>query len=382
MNVRDNEVFTPIDLINAKTLSSVINSFFGTNQLSQFMDQTNPLAEITHKRRLSALGPGGLSRERAGFEVRDVHYTHYGRLCPIETPEGPNIGLISSLGVYAKVNGMGFIETPYRKVTDGVIDIHSEPIYLSAEEEEGKLISQANIEIDENGKILPDNVIAREEGDFPVVEPSKIDYADVAPNQIASISASLIPFLEHDDANRALMGSNMMRQAVPLLRPEAPIVGTGLERQVASDSRVLINAEGDGVVAYVDSNKITIKYDRTEDERLVSFDDDDKTYQLIKFRKTNQSTCINLKPIVRKGDRVTKGQVLCEGYATQNGELAIGRNLKVAFMPWKGYNFEDAIVISEKVVRDDIFTSIHIDDYSLEVRDTKLGNEELTNDIP
>ncbi len=382
MNVRDNEVFTPIDLINAKTLSSVINSFFGTNQLSQFMDQTNPLAEITHKRRLSALGPGGLSRERAGFEVRDVHYTHYGRLCPIETPEGPNIGLISSLGVYAKVNGMGFIETPYRKVTKGVVDLESTPVYLSAEEEEGMMISQANIEMDATGKITADNVIARQEGDFPVIDPSKVDYADVAPNQIASISASLIPFLEHDDANRALMGSNMMRQAVPLLRPEAPIVGTGLERQVASDSRVLINAEGPGTVEYVDANIITIKYDRSEEERMVSFEEDEKTYNLIKFRKTNQSTSINLKPIVRKGDRVALGQVLSEGYATQNGELALGRNLKVAFMPWKGYNFEDAIVISEKVVRDDIFTSIHVDDYSLEVRDTKLGNEELTNDIP
>ena len=382
MNVRDNEVFTPIDLINAKTLSSVINSFFGTNQLSQFMDQTNPLAEITHKRRLSALGPGGLSRERAGFEVRDVHYTHYGRLCPIETPEGPNIGLISSLGVYAKVNGMGFIETPYRKVTNGQVDLISEPVYLSAEEEEGKKIAQANIEMDAKGNITADKVIAREEGDFPVVDPNQVHYTDVAPNQIASISASLIPFLEHDDANRALMGSNMMRQAVPLLRPEAPIVGTGLERQVATDSRVLINAEGNGVVEYVDANSITIKYDRSEQERMVSFEDDEKTYQLIKFRKTNQSTSINLKPIVKKGDRVVKEQVLCEGYATQNGELALGRNLKVAFMPWKGYNFEDAIVISEKVVRDDIFTSIHVDDYSLEVRDTKLGNEELTNDIP
>ena len=382
MNVRDNEVFTPIDLINAKTLSSVINSFFGTNQLSQFMDQTNPLAEITHKRRLLALGPGGLSRERAGFEVRDVHYTHYGRLCPIETPEGPNIGLISSLGVYAKVNGMGFIETPYRKVTNGVVDLNSTPIYLSAEEEEGKMIAQANIEMDAKGKITADKVIAREEGDFPVVDPGQVHYTDVAPNQIASISASLIPFLEHDDANRALMGSNMMRQAVPLLRPEAPIVGTGLERQVASDSRVLINAEGPGVVEYVDANIITIKYDRSEEERMVSFESDQKTYNLIKFRKTNQSTSINLKPIVRKGDRVVLGQVLSEGYATQNGELALGRNLKVAFMPWKGYNFEDAIVISEKVVRDDIFTSIHVDDYSLEVRDTKLGNEELTNDIP
>jgi DNA-directed RNA polymerase subunit beta len=382
MNVRDNEVFTPIDLINAKTLSSVINSFFGTNQLSQFMDQTNPLAEITHKRRLSALGPGGLSRERAGFEVRDVHFTHYGRLCPIETPEGPNIGLISSLSVYAKVNHLGFIETPYRKVTDGVVDLKSTPKYLSAEEEEGLKIAQANIEMDDNGKITAEKVIAREEGDFPVEDPSAIHYTDVAPNQIASISASLIPFLEHDDANRALMGSNMMRQAVPLLRPEAPIVGTGLERQIASDSRVLINAEGDGEVLYVDANKITIKYDRSEVEKMISFEEDEKTYNLIKFRKTNQSTSINLKPIVRKGTRVKKGQVLCEGYATQNGELALGRNLKVAFMPWKGYNFEDAIVISEKVVRDDIFTSIHIDDYSLDVRDTKLGNEELTNDIP
>ncbi len=382
MNVRDNEVFTPIDLINAKTLSSVINSFFGTNQLSQFMDQTNPLAEITHKRRLSALGPGGLSRERAGFEVRDVHYTHYGRLCPIETPEGPNIGLISSLSVYAKVNNLGFIETPYRKVEDGKIDIKNEPIYLSAEEEEEKLIAQANIPLKKDGTIDTDRVIAREEGDFPVVEPTQVNYADVAPNQIASISASLIPFLEHDDANRALMGSNMMRQAVPLLRADSPIVGTGLERQVASDSRVLINAEGDGEVEYVDANMVTIKYDRTDEERMVSFDSDSKSYDLIKFRKTNQSTSINLKPIVSKGDRVKKGQVLCQGYATEAGELALGRNMKVAFMPWKGYNFEDAIVISEKVVREDIFTSIHIDEYALEVRDTKLGNEELTNDIP
>ncbi|MEC3907281.1 DNA-directed RNA polymerase subunit beta [Tamlana sp. 2201CG12-4] len=382
MNVRDNEVFTPIDLINAKTLSSVINSFFGTNQLSQFMDQTNPLAEITHKRRLSALGPGGLSRERAGFEVRDVHYTHYGRLCPIETPEGPNIGLISSLSVYAKVNSMGFIETPYRKVTDGVVDIKNVPTYLSAEEEEEKLIAQATVQVDEEGKILHDKVIARMEGDFPVLDPKEVNYTDVAPNQISSISASLIPFLEHDDANRALMGSNMMRQAVPLLRVDAPIVGTGLERQVASDSRVLINAEGTGEVLYVDANEIKIRYDRTEDEAKVSFDSDIKTYQLVKFRKTNQGTSINLKPIVVKGDKVTKGQVLCEGYATQQGELALGRNMKVAFMPWKGYNFEDAIVISEKVVREDIFTSIHIDEYSLEVRDTKLGNEELTNDIP
>ena len=382
MNVRDNEVFTPIDLINAKTLSSVINSFFGTNQLSQFMDQTNPLAEITHKRRLSALGPGGLSRERAGFEVRDVHYTHYGRLCPIETPEGPNIGLISSLSVYAKVNSMGFIETPYRKVENAVVDIKGEPIYLSAEEEEEKLIAQASIPVDKNGKITLDKVIARQEGDFPVVDPAQVHYTDVAPNQISSISASLIPFLEHDDANRALMGSNMMRQAVPLLRPEAPIVGTGLERQVASDSRVLVNAEADGVVEYVDADKIIIKYNRSENENLVSFDSDTYTYPLTKFRKTNQGTSVNLKAIVEKGDKVSKGQVLCEGYATQNGELALGSNMKVAFMPWKGYNFEDAIVISEKVVRDDIFTSIHIDEYSLEVRDTKLGNEELTNDIP
>ncbi|MDA9280158.1 DNA-directed RNA polymerase subunit beta [Flavobacteriaceae bacterium] len=381
MNVRDNEVFTPIDLINAKTLSSVINSFFGTNQLSQFMDQTNPLAEITHKRRLSALGPGGLSRERAGFEVRDVHYTHYGRLCPIETPEGPNIGLISSLAVYAKVNQMGFLETPYRKVTKGKVNTE-EYTYLSAEEEEGMKIAQANIPMKKDGVIDTDKVIAREEGDFPVVDPSEVHYTDVAPNQIASISASLIPFLEHDDANRALMGSNMMRQAVPLLRPEAPIVGTGLEKQVAADSRVLINAEGDGVIEYVDAQKITIKYTRTDEERLVSFEEDSKTYNLVKFRKTNQGTSINLKPIVRKGDKVIKGQVLCEGYATQNGELALGRNLKVAFMPWKGYNFEDAIVISEKVVREDIFTSIHVDEYSLEVRDTKLGAEELTNDIP
>ena len=382
MNVRDNEVFTPIDLINAKTLSSVINSFFGTNQLSQFMDQTNPIAEITHKRRLSALGPGGLSRERAGFEVRDVHFTHYGRLCPIETPEGPNIGLISSLSVYAKVNYLGFLETPYRKVENGVIDLKSDPIYLSAEEEEGKLIAQAHIDIAEDGTINSEKVIARMEGDFPVVESKDIHYTDVAPNQISSISASLIPFLEHDDANRALMGSNMMRQAVPLMRAESPIVGTGLERQVASDSRVLINAEGAGVVEYVDSREIKVKYDRTDEQQLVSFDSDSKTYKLIKFRKTNQSTSINLKPIVKKGDRVEKGQVLCQGYATEAGELALGRNMKVAFMPWKGYNFEDAIVISEKVVRDDIFTSIHIDEYSLQVRDTKLGNEELTNDIP
>ena len=381
MNVRDNEVFTPLDLINAKTLSSVINSFFGTSQLSQFMDQTNPLAEITHKRRLSALGPGGLSRERAGFEVRDVHYTHYGRLCPIETPEGPNIGLISSLAVYAKVNNMGFIETPYRKVENGKIKL-DELIYMSAEEEEGLKIPQANIQVDDQGNILDERLVVKEDGDFPVISREEVDYIDVAPNQIASISASLIPFLEHDDANRALMGSNMMRQAVPLLRPEAPIVGTGLEKRVVTDSRVLINAEREGTVTYVDADKIVIKYDRTEDEILVSFDDELTTYNLIKFRRTNQGTCINLKPIVRKGDRVHKGQVLCQGYATEQGELALGRNMKVAFMPWKGYNFEDAIVISERVIREDIFTSIHIDEYTLDVRDTKLGVEELTNDIP
>ena len=382
MNVRDNEVFTPIDLINAKTLSSVINSFFGTNQLSQFMDQTNPLAEITHKRRLSALGPGGLSRERAGFEVRDVHYTHYGRLCPIETPEGPNIGLISSLCVFAKVNKMGFIETPYRSVVDGVVDFKNTPAYLSAEEEEEKVIAQANAPVQEDGNFAADLVKARDTGDFPVIEPAKLDYMDVAPNQISSISASLIPFLEHDDANRALMGSNMMRQAVPLMKPESPIVGTGLEGRVASDSRVLVNARGNGVVSYVDANKITIKYDRTDEERLVSFDEDSVSYKLTKFQKTNQGTSINIRPIVKVGDKVAKGQVLTEGYATQNGELALGKNMKVAFMPWNGYNFEDAIVISERVVREDIFTSIHIDEYTLDVRETKLGSEELTPDIP
>lgn len=382
MNVRDNEVFTPIDLINAKTLSSVINSFFGTNQLSQFMDQTNPLSEITHKRRLSALGPGGLSRERAGFEVRDVHYTHYGRLCPIETPEGPNIGLISSLCVFAKVNNLGFIETPYRKVENGKVNLNSEPIYLSAEEEESKVIAQANAPINDKGEFVNDRVTAREDGDFPVVEPNEVELMDIAPNQIASISASLIPFLEHDDANRALMGSNMMRQAVPLLKPQTPIVGTGLEKQVAKDSRILINAEGKGTVTYVDADIISINYDRTEDQEMVSFDSSEKTYNLTKFRKTNQGTTITLKPIVKVGDRVEKGQVLCEGYATEGGELAIGRNLVVAFMPWKGYNFEDAIVINEKVVREDWFTSIHIDEYSLDVRDTKLGMEELTADIP
>jgi DNA-directed RNA polymerase subunit beta len=382
MNVRDNEVFTPTDLINAKTLSSVINSFFGTNQLSQFMDQTNPLAEVTHKRRMSALGPGGLSRERAGFEVRDVHYTHYGRLCTIETPEGPNIGLISSLCVFARVNKLGFIETPYRSVEDGKIDEKKGVTYLSAEEEEASMIAQANAEVDLSGSFTNDRIKARLEGDFPVVTPDQIKLMDVAPNQIASIAASLIPFLEHDDANRALMGSNMMRQAVPLLRPEAPIVGTGLEPLVARDSRVLINAEGKGVVDYVDANIISIRYDRSEEERLVSFNDDLKTYKLTKFLKTNQSTCVNLKPIVKKGERVELGQVLCDGYATENGELALGRNMKVAFMPWKGYNFEDAIVISERVVKEDVFTSVHIDEYSLEVRDTKRGIEELTADIP
>jgi DNA-directed RNA polymerase subunit beta len=382
MNVRDNEVFAPTDLINAKTLSSVINSFFGTNQLSQFMDQTNPLAELTHKRRMSALGPGGLSRERAGFEVRDVHFTHYGRLCTIETPEGPNIGLISSLCVYAKVNDLGFIETPYFEVKEGKVDFKNEPTYLSAEEEETKIISQANVALKKDGHFAEDFVKVRFQADYPIVEPEKIDLMDVGPNQIASIAASLIPFLEHDDANRALMGSNMMRQAVPLLNPEAPIVGTGLEKKVASDSRVLINAEGDGLVEYVDSEEIIIRYSRNDDEKLVSFEDDVRVYKLTKFAKTNQSTCINLRPIVRKGQKVTKGQLLCEGYATKDGELALGRNLKVAFMPWKGYNFEDAIVISEKVVKEDIFTSLHIEEFSLDVRDTKRGVEELTSDIP
>jgi len=382
MNVRDNEVFTPTDLINAKTLSSVINSFFGTNQLSQFMDQTNPLSELTHKRRLSALGPGGLSRERAGFEVRDVHYTHYGRLCTIETPEGPNIGLISSLCVFAKINKLGFIETPYHTVTDGKVDLDKPMIYLSAEEEETSIIAQSKTNIDDNGNFVESKVKARFAGDFPVVDPKEIKLMDVAPNQIASIAASLIPFLEHDDANRALMGSNMMRQAVPLLRPEAPIVGTGLEATVARDSRVLINAEGEGIVEWVDANEIVIRYNRTDDDRLVSFEDDVKSYKLTKFRKTNQNTTINLKPIVAKGERVTAGQVLCEGYATQGGELALGRNLKVAFMPWKGYNFEDAIVLSERIVREDVFTSLHIEEFILEVRDTKRGLEELTSDIP
>ncbi len=382
MNVRDNEVFAPTDLINAKTLSSVINSFFGTNQLSQFMDQTNPLAELTHKRRMSALGPGGLSRERAGFEVRDVHFTHYGRLCTIETPEGPNIGLISSLCVYAKVNELGFIETPYFQVDDGKVDFTKNPIYLSAEEEETQIISQANVPMHKDGRFVEERIKVRFQADYPIVEPERINLMDVGPNQIASIAASLIPFLEHDDANRALMGSNMMRQAVPLINPEAPIVGTGLEKKVASDSRVLLHAEGDGAVEYVDAEQIRIRYSRNDDERLVSFDEDVKSYNLIKFSKTNQSTCINLKPIVRKGQKVKTGQLLSEGYATKGGELALGRNLKVAFMPWKGYNFEDAIVVSEKIVREDVFTSIHIEEFSLDVRDTKRGAEELTSDIP
>ncbi|EAY28136.1 DNA-directed RNA polymerase subunit beta [Microscilla marina] len=380
MNVRDNEDFKPVDLINARTLSSVINSFFGTNQLSQFMDQTNPLAEITHKRRMSALGPGGLSRERAGFEVRDVHYTHYGRLCTIETPEGPNIGLISSLCVHAKVNSMGFIETPYRKVAEGKVT--NDISYLTAEEEDTHHIAQANVPISESGEFLRDKVKARLEGDFPVVDPAVLSYMDVAPNQIVSVAASLIPFLEHDDANRALMGSNMQRQAVPLLRPQAPIVGTGLEEQVAVDSRALVVAEYDGVIDYVDAKKIIVRYDFNEEQQLTSFQDDIVSYNLIKFRRTNQDTCVNLSPIVYKGQKVKKGQALCEGYATNDGELALGANMKVAFMPWQGYNFEDAIVISERVVRDDVFTSIHIEEKELEVRDTKRGQEELTAEIP
>ena len=383
MNVRDNEVFTPVDLINAKTISSVINTFFGTNALSQFMDQTNPLAEVTHKRRLSALGPGGLTRERAGFEVRDVHYTHYGRLCPIETPEGPNIGLISSLCIYAKINELGFIETPYRKAKDGQVDIKNENIiYLAAEEEEGKVIAQGNAPLDDEGKFILPRVKARKEVDYPVVSPEEVDMMDVSPMQIASIAASLIPFLEHDDANRALMGSNMMRQAVPLVRPEAPIVGTGIEEQVVTDSRTQLVAEGEGEVIYVDATTIKIKYDRTEEEEFTSFDDNIKTYTIPKFRRTNQNTTVDLHPLCRKGDKVTKGQVLTEGYCSKNGELALGKNLKVAFMPWKGYNFEDAIVLSERVVTEDIFTSIHVEEFSLEVRETKRGLEELTADIP
>ncbi|MBQ1851418.1 MAG: DNA-directed RNA polymerase subunit beta [Paludibacteraceae bacterium] len=383
MNVRDNEVFTPIELINARTISSVINSFFGSNALSQFMDQTNPLAEITHKRRLSALGPGGLSRDRAGFEVRDVHYTHYGRLCPIETPEGPNIGLISSLCVYAKIDNLGFIETPYRKVANKQVDLKKEDIiYMTAEEEEGKIIAQGNAPLDDNGNFIRNKVKSRQDSDFPVVDPDQVELMDVAPQQIASIAAALIPFLEHDDANRALMGSNMMRQAVPLLRTESPIVGTGIESQLIRDSRTQITAERDGVIEFVDATVIKIKYDYTDEELFVMFDSPVKEYRLSKFQKTNQSTTIDMRPIVHKGDRVTKGQILTEGYSTQNGELAIGKNLKVAFMPWKGYNYEDAIVINERLVSEDILTSVHVDEYSLEVRETKRGMEELTRDIP
>ena len=383
MNVRDNETFTPIELINAKTISSVINTYFGTNALSQFMDQTNPLAEITHKRRLSALGPGGLSRERAGFEVRDVHYTHYGRLCPIETPEGPNIGLISSLCVYAKINDLGFIETPYRKVEDSRVDLNNdEVVYMTAELEEGKIIAQGNAPLNPDGTFIRDKVKARLGADFPVVPPAEVQLMDVSPAQIASIAASLIPFLEHDDANRALMGSNMMRQAVPLLRSEAPIVGTGIEGQLIRDSRTQIMAEGAGTVEFVDATKIVIRYDRTEEEEFVAFEDAVKTYNIPKFRKTNQSTTIDLRPICNKGQRVAKGDILTEGYSTENGELALGRNLKVAFMPWKGYNYEDAIVLNERMVREDILTSVHVDEYSLEARETKRGMEELTNDIP
>ena len=383
MNVRDNEVFTPIDLINAKTISSVINSFFGTNALSQFMDQTNPLAEITHKRRLSALGPGGLSRERAGFEVRDVHYTHYGRLCPIETPEGPNIGLISSLCVYAKINDLGFIETPYREVKDGKVDLNNDDVvYMTAEVEEGKIIAQGNAPVDDEGHFVNDRVKARMDADFPIVSPDQVELMDVSPAQIASIAASLIPFLEHDDANRALMGSNMMRQAVPLMRSESPIVGTGIEGQLIRDSRTQIMAEGAGVIEFVDATVIRIRYDRTEEEEFVAFEDSVKEYHLPKFRKTNQSTTIDLRPICNKGQRVQKGDILTEGYSTENGELALGRNLKVAFMPWKGYNYEDAIVLNERVVKEDILTSVHVDDFTLEVRETKRGMEELTSDIP
>ncbi|NDV95391.1 DNA-directed RNA polymerase subunit beta [Dysgonomonas sp. 521] len=383
MNVRDNEVFTPIDLINAKTISSVVNTFFGTNALSQFMDQTNPLAEITHKRRMSALGPGGLSRERAGFEVRDVHYTHYGRLCPIETPEGPNIGLISSLCVYAKINDLGFIETPYRKVTKAKVDLSSDGIvYLAAEEEEDKLIAQGNAPLNDDGSFINMRVKARQDADYPVIAPDEVELMDVSPTQIASIAASLIPFLEHDDANRALMGSNMMRQAVPLMRTEAPIVGTGIEGQLIRDSRTQIVAEGAGEVVFVDADTIKIKYDRTSDEDFVAFDDAVKTYSIPKFRKTNQNTTIDLRPTCRKGDRVEQNQILTEGYSTEQGELAIGKNLKVAFMPWKGYNFEDAIVLNERIVREDVFTSVHVEEFALEVRDTKRGVEELTSDIP
>ena len=383
MNVRDNEVFTPTDLINAKTISSVINTFFGTNALSQFMDQTNPLAEVTHKRRLSALGPGGLSRERAGFEVRDVHYTHYGRLCPIESPEGPNIGLISSLCVFAKINDLGFIETPYRKVNNGVVDLSENGVqYMTAEEEEGKIIGQGNAPLNDDGTFIRSKVKCREDDDYPVVPPTEVDYMDVAPQQIASIAAALIPFLEHDDAHRALMGSNMMRQAVPLMRSEAPIVGTGIERQLCEDSRTMITAEGEGVVEYVDATTIRILYDRTEDEEFVSFEPALKEYRIPKFRRTNQSMTIDLRPICNKGDRVVKGQILTEGYSTEDGELALGKNLLVAYMPWKGYNYEDAIVLNERVVREDVLTSVHVEEFSLEVRETKRGMEELTSDIP
>ncbi len=383
MNVRDNEVFTPIELINAKTISSVINTFFGTNALSQFMDQTNPLAEITHKRRMSALGPGGLSRERAGFEVRDVHYTHYGRVCPIETPEGPNIGLISSLCVYAKINNLGFIETPYRKVTDSKVNLNNDEVeYLTAEAETGQIIAQGNATLNDDGTFADTRIKAREDADFPVVAPEQVHYMDVSPQQIASIAAALIPFLEHDDANRALMGANMMRQAVPLLVSEAPIVGTGIEERLAYDSRTQIQAEGAGVIEYVDADVIRIRYDRTDDEQFVSFDEPVKEYRLPKFRKTNQSTTIHLRPMCTRGQRVEKGDILTEGYSTQNGELALGRNLKVAYMPWKGYNYEDAIVLNERVVREDILTSVHVDELTLEVRETKRGMEELTNDIP
>ena len=381
MNVRDNEVFTPVDLINARTLSSVINSFFGTSQLSQFLDQTNPLSEITHKRRISALGPGGLSRERAGFEVRDVHYSHYGRLCTIETPEGPNIGLISTLCVHAKINDMGFIETPYRKVTDGRVDM-KKTIFLSAEEEDTAKIAQANIDMDEKGNFIEDKIKSRQTGDFPILDKHEVEYMDVAPNQIVGLSASMIPFLEHDDANRALMGSNMQRQAVPLIRLESPIVGTGLEGKAARDARIQLHAEGTGVVEYVDGNEIHVRYNRSEMQQLVSFEEDLKIYKVTKFIRTNQETCINLRPAVVKGQKVVEGDFLTEGYATKGGEMALGRNLKVAFMPWKGYNFEDAIVISEKVVKEDLFTSIHISEFETEVRDTKLGEEELTPDIP
>ena len=383
MNVRDNEVFTPTDLINAKTISSVINSFFGTNALSQFMDQTNPLSEVTHKRRLSALGPGGLSRERAGFEVRDVHYTHYGRLCPIESPEGPNIGLISSLCVYAKIDSLGFIETPYRKVENSKVDLENKDVvYLSAEEEEDKIIGQGNAPLNSDGTFILSKVKCRQDADYPVVSPEQVELMDVAPQQIASIAAGLIPFLEHDDAHRALMGSNMMRQAVPLIRSEAPIVGTGIERQVCVDSRTMISAEGDGVVDFVDATTIRVLYDRTEDEEFVSFEPALKEYRIPKFRRTNQNMVFDLRPICEKGQRVKKGDILTEGYATESGELALGRNLLVAYMPWKGYNYEDAIVLNERLVRDDILTSVHVDEFSLDVRETKRGVEELTNDIP